>query len=272
MTERRSIWQWATEYTGDPESWQRRGEIIRDFLIENEMQGNSAVLEIGCGNLSTGVRLIEYLDHGQYVGVDPAGWLVEAALQAFPTVEARRPTFLWRDDFDASELDRKFDFIVAHSVLSHCAHWQLGQMLANTRKVAHPGTVFLASYREDQFNTLAKEWRYPDVTYFRLRSIMAAGFEFGWEVEPMPDYRERLMAECPNDIHQWVRMKATETNEELNARHRREEEYRNDLRLEEERANQLNEQMRDQEEASRLAIEQQQDDARITRAGMIVRP
>jgi cyclopropane fatty-acyl-phospholipid synthase-like methyltransferase len=204
------------------------------------MHQHSQVLELGCGALSLGRHLIEYLAPAHYVGVDPAGWTVEAALGAWPQLDAQAPTFLWRSDFDAAELGRDFDFVVAHSVLSHMAHWQLPQMLANTRAVVDDGAVFLCSYRRGEMNTLAADWTYPGVTQFRLGTLKVQGSHAGWRVEQMPDLQRRLREVAPNDIHDWLRLVAVDSAAALN-----------DLRLAEEELEREEQEARDRHEAER---------------------
>jgi SAM-dependent methyltransferase len=220
---RLSIWDWAIAYVGDPGSWQRRGEIITEFLTENGLTADSRLLDIGCGNLSEGTPLIRHLKPGNFVGLDPNGWLVEAALQQMPDLAAKGPRFLHRSDFDASELGVTFDLLVAHSVLSHCAHWQLEQLLTATRKVVDEGAVFLCSFRNDQYNSWSEEWRYPGHTTFRLPTVEACGFHCGWRTEMVPSYRGRLSDACPNDVHDWLRFTAIPSLAEINDRRLAEE-------------------------------------------------
>lgn len=257
MSARRTIWEWSTSYVGDPSSWERRGELIYHWLEENGLRPEHHVLDIGCGNLSDGYPLIRALDAGRFVGIEPNGWLVEAGLQQFPEIEVKRPEFLWRTDFDASELGRRFDFIVAHSILSHCAHWQLGQLLANTRKVVDEGAVFLCSFIGDQFNGWSEDWAYPGVNKFRLQTVIAEGVHAGWRVEMRHDYRERMMAECPNDSHDWLKLTAVPSLAELNER-----------RLAEEAMQSLEREVRDADEAARIAALEAEDEARRSEVGL----
>jgi len=57
--------------------------------------------------------------------VDPNEWLVQTARDE-PDVEQlvtdKRARFLHVDTFDASSLGVTFDYVLSHSVLSHCAH------------------------------------------------------------------------------------------------------------------------------------------------------
>lgn len=223
MTEHRSLWDWALDYVGDPQSWVARGEMITCMLQDNGLEPNHNLLDIGCGNLSEGAPLIRYLAAHRFTGIEPNGWLVEVALRHFPDLLDKQPEFLWRTDFDATDAGVRFDFIVSHSVLSHCAHWQLDQFLSNTRKVVDEGAVMLASFIEDQYNGHADQWVYPGVNTFRLRTVMAAGYQFGWHVEMVSEYRDRMVAVAPNDTHQWLRMTAIPTAAELNDRRLEEE-------------------------------------------------
>lgn len=217
--DRRPLIDWAKSFVGDPLSHERRGEIILDFLKEEGVLPAHHVLELGCGSLSLGLPLMRYLEPGGYVGVDVNGWLVEAALSD-PDVEAEvehvhRPRWLWCSDFDAAGYG-PFQMIVAHSLLSHVSQSQLEQCLANARKVVNPGTVFLASLRLSDEDSAAREWSYPDHTVFRLGTVQAVGWHFGWRVEHVGEYKKRLSAECPSDVHDFIRFTAQPSAEQIN--------------------------------------------------------
>lgn len=255
---RRSIWDWSKDFVGDPASWDLRGRMIYDFLVECGLTSESRVLNIGCGNLSEGRLLIHHLEPGRFVGVDPAGWLVEAALEKMPELLHKEPRFLWRTDFDASGEGEKFDLIVSHSVLSHIAHWQLDQFLANTRKVVDESAVCVASFINDQYNSLDEQWVYPGVSRFRLPTIQAAGWHAGWRVEMMPEWRGRMMVAASNDTHHWLKMTACPSAAEMNERRLAEE-----ARLTEER------EAKELDDADQRIILTAVDDARIKEAGLL---
>jgi cyclopropane fatty-acyl-phospholipid synthase-like methyltransferase len=258
MTKRRPIWDWACDYVGDPSSWSKRGALILELLVECGMTHTSHVLNIGCGNLSEGTPIIRMLEPGRYVGIEPNGWLVEAALERDPSILDRDPEFLWRTDFDASELGRTFDFVVSHSVLSHCAHWQLPQFLTATRKVVNEGAVMLASFRNDQYNSHHEEWVYPGVSTFRLPLVQALGWQCGWHVEMVHSYRDRMMKVAPNDAHDWLRCIAVPSIAEMN-----------DLRLAEEAVEMAERDVRERNAEISEKIAGEADDQAIRDAGMI---
>lgn len=198
----KTVYEYAQEYTGA--DW-TKGEVILDFLIEEGLQPEHRVLDVGCGCLAEGRWLIRHLDVGNYTGLDPNGWLISAGLDEEPELQWMEPEFVVRGDFDVVG---DFDMVVAHSVLSHVSLPQLQQALRNIRRNVQAGGVWLASLRlgDDDFDPV---WRYPDVSFFSLGTLAAYAAAAGWRVEHVPEYCERLMAVSPADVHDWVRLVAT---------------------------------------------------------------
>ena len=165
------------------------------------------MLEIGCGCLSAGVALIAYLDAGNYVGIEPNTWLLDAARTSRRTrwlLARKRATFLARTDFDASGLGRRFDYVLAHSILSHCAHWQLEQFVANVARVLRPSGRVVASIRLADADSRHDEWQYPGVSWFSLATVEETAARHGLRVRVEPSYTERLVARRPHEIHDWL--------------------------------------------------------------------
>lgn len=208
--ERLSIFEWAKRYVGDPASWETRGIVMLDFLRDEGLEPRHRVLEVGCGCLSSGLPLLEFLDDGCYVGIEPNGWLVEAALAELSLSTPKTATFLWRSDFDAAECGVLFDFAIAHSILSHAADHQLAGCLLRVRDVMRPGGVFLASLRLGDHDTHAQTWVYPDVAFFTFDTVERVAGHAGFRAEVLPEHRERMVRVAPNDLHDWVRFTAVD--------------------------------------------------------------
>lgn len=214
----KSIYEWAQAYCGDPESHISRGKLILEFLKEEGLQSDHRVLDAGSGALSQGEPLINYLDTGKYVGLEPNGWLVEAALKRHPKLAAKEPRFSHATDFNVEGFGG-FDYIIAHSVFSHVAHWQLAQAFSELRKSVSERVVFLASIRLDQYNSYHEEWQYPGNSHFRFQTVQAVGYEQGWMVERRDDYQKRMIELCPNDVHHWIKAIAQPTPTQINEQH-----------------------------------------------------
>jgi cyclopropane fatty-acyl-phospholipid synthase-like methyltransferase len=195
------------------------GQIQFELLRREGLERNSRLLEIGCGCLNAGVPLIQYLDAGKYFGIDPNPWLREAAIKhrrVRRLILQKRPVFLNNQMFDASELGVRFDYIFAHSILSHAAHWQLSQFLENTSKVLAPNGKILASVRlaegnswgsagsPDKQDSMDEEWVYPDVSWFKRTTFEKGANDLGLTTTFKPEYTRLYVARRPAEFHDWV--------------------------------------------------------------------
>ena len=113
----------AQLYTGNTgDLWSLVGKAQLNLLLKMGCSRDSLVGEIGCGSLCGGHAIIDYLNIGKYIGVEPNSWLVDAALEANPLILKKLPKFNVNSDFKLPEM---VDFVISHSILSHAAHWQL---------------------------------------------------------------------------------------------------------------------------------------------------
>jgi SAM-dependent methyltransferase len=195
------------------------GELQLELLKLEGCSPRSHVLEVGCGCLSAGGPAIRYLNRRRYVGIEPNRWLLDAALSDRRVrwlVAAKRPAFLERTDFDAGELGRTFDYVLAHSILSHCAHWQLEEFIRNVARVLRPQGRILASIRladgnaygspgtPDGEDSLDAHWQYPGVSWFAFDTVERTAAGHGLGVAVKPEYTERFIARRPREIHDWL--------------------------------------------------------------------
>jgi len=198
----------AQAYTGNSgDAWHAVGAAQVAILRALGCRPEHHVLEVGAGSLCGGHAIIAYLDADQYVGIEPNGWLVRAALEGAgiePLVAEKRPVFLARDDFDASFLGRRFDFAIGHSILSHAAHWQLPRLLTALRPVLHAGSVVAMSLRLRDADSFDREWQYPGNSWFSSWSVRAFAEACGFLVETRDDLRAIMVAAAPNNVHDWV--------------------------------------------------------------------
>lgn len=214
---KKTIYEWAVEYCGDPASHVTRGSEILSYLIEQGLKPHHKVLDLGCGALSQGVPLIRYLQERRYVGLDPNGWLIEAALQEHRDLESKSPHFGYGSDF-IPPADGPYDFVIAHSVLSHVAHWQMHLAFHNIHKSVVENGVWVASFINDQYNSFSREWQYPGVSKFNFQTIQTIAYNAGWNVCWAEGLKERIIAACPNDTHDWLIAYRMDTPAEMNER------------------------------------------------------
>lgn len=171
-------------------------EILKAFGLKPY----SRVLEIGCGCLITGSYLIDYLDAGNYVAIEPNTWLVEVGRTHWGI---KKPfAHVVTDDFYAGG---KFDFIHSHSILSHASAKQLGTFFdAVKRQLAESG-VCSASIRIGSADSNAQDWVYPGVSFFTRATINDTAKQHDLKVQFRDDLRADMMAATlGRDFHNWI--------------------------------------------------------------------
>jgi hypothetical protein len=134
------------------------------------------LLDIGCGSLRGGRLFIPYLLPGRYFGIEPEEWLINDGIEneiGQDLVRLKSPTFRVVSDFSMSAFGRDFDFLLAQSVFSHAAAWQIRLCLAEVRKVMQPNALFAASYFEGDKNYLGDEWvHFAEYTFDFITSVV----------------------------------------------------------------------------------------------------
>lgn len=106
---------------GPPEIWELKRRFQIEFLTAHGLLPEHRLLDIGCGVLRGGIPLIEYLDTGNYAGIEArAHALAEGRKElAAASLEHKRPLLINESDPARIQLQASFDFVWAHSVLYH---------------------------------------------------------------------------------------------------------------------------------------------------------
>jgi len=177
------------------------------------------VLEIGCGALNAGFPIMQYLERGNYYGIEPNFWATEASLQ-LPEVRefvtAKDPHFDANENFDGTMFGVQFDYVISHSILSHAAHWQWPLFMKNVDRCLKKGGKVFASLHFTEGNGYGdtgypgteldfNEWVYPGVSYFRKETIQQVAREYGYTLT-MNDFVPAFMITNVHPIahHSWI--------------------------------------------------------------------
>lgn len=203
----------AVSYVGTRPSG---GRVQLELLLLEGLQEKNHVLEIGCGALMSSIPIMSFLETGHYAGIEPNTWLMEASLQIPENqaiVSEKQPTFLCAFNFDASSLGRSFDYIYAHSIMSHAAHWQLPLFLENCAKVLKEQGKVVFSLRLTETNeyggegadreTQADTWQYPGCSFFHKETVIREASRWFSKVEQKKEYTKLLTENSKGVCHDW---------------------------------------------------------------------
>lgn len=131
-------------------SWDETGALQADFLCSQGLRPQHHLLDVGCGSLRAGVRLIPYLEPGHYVGLDSNQELINAGLEIeLPRIgiDRRNSVFVVSDRFDLVGLPQ-FDFVIAHSLFPFVSLNVVALCIASVARKLAPGGRFYATYFE----------------------------------------------------------------------------------------------------------------------------
>ncbi|HWY38382.1 MAG TPA: class I SAM-dependent methyltransferase [Bacteroidia bacterium] len=119
-------------------TWQLEG------LLQLGMQKTDSLLDIGCGPLRLGVHAINYLNDGNYYGVDATPEYVQLAPLIYKEFGLNKKYHIKLDsDFNFSSFNTTFNFANAQSVFTHLSKDQIVKCLSNLKNVMKKGGIFL---------------------------------------------------------------------------------------------------------------------------------
>lgn len=167
---------------GSAENYDTMGRSQFEMLKFWGLREEHFLLDIGCGSLSGGRFAIKFLAPDHYYGIEPEQWLIDegcrnelgAALMA-----SKRPSFNNDTSFNLSLFGRQFDFLVAHSILSHTSQQQMRNLFSEAAKVMPASSIFLASYLQDESDYSGSEWVYPGVSRYTFATVEALAAQSG---------------------------------------------------------------------------------------------
>lgn len=147
--------------------WETVGQLQFDFMKIVGLKEQHSLFDLGCGTLRGGIRFIQYLDKGNYTGVDISSETIKYAKKLVheENLSEKSPN-LMLDEVKNFQFDqfgvKKFDYLLAQSVFTHLKPEHIEKCLANIRKIMHNDSKFCFTYFE---GTVYKERSVKDFEY-----------------------------------------------------------------------------------------------------------
>lgn len=155
-------------YVGPPERFDTMSASQFALLFQLGLRDWHSVLDIGCGSLRLGRLAIPFLRAGGYFGIDPNRWLIEEGIAhelGRSVVNLKRPQFDYNENFDCGVFGRKFDFIIAQSIVTHTGPDLVQALFSSAAKHLNENGLFLFSFIDPARNpgglTATPGWHYP---------------------------------------------------------------------------------------------------------------
>jgi cyclopropane fatty-acyl-phospholipid synthase-like methyltransferase len=127
--------------------WEELGAWQLDSLRSIGLKPHHRLLDFGCGALRFGLSAIDYLDDGNYFGVDAfAPYIAAGRKLAQVAGIKKRFALLVSRDFELDRFGVDFDFGNAQSVLTHMSGEECDRFMVMLRRVMKPGGIFFFTY------------------------------------------------------------------------------------------------------------------------------
>jgi SAM-dependent methyltransferase len=180
--------------------WLALGQMQFDYLLEHGLKPDHRMLEIGCGNLRAGRLFIDYLDAGNYYGLDISPDILVAAQETLVSYNLREklPHLTPVRDLRFAFLpDAYFDVVHAHSVFSHSPLHVIEECLAHVGRILAPSGFFDFTFDRtegEEHHVLREDFYYRTETLVTLaeRHGLKARFMADWEKRPHGQSKIRI--------------------------------------------------------------------------------
>lgn len=141
--------------------WDLISQIQLDVLLENGLQPHHTLLDFGCGMGRLAVNAIQYLNNGNYAGIDADTRYLNICKDLIAPIKKEAQIYQNRE-FDFEYFNMRFDYGMAQSVFTHLSDDQVKACITRLCKVMNKSGQFLFSYIPTNFPIgLVYEGEYP---------------------------------------------------------------------------------------------------------------
>ena len=128
--------------------WDEHRRFQMEMLKVQGLKPTHNFLEIGCGPLTAGIPLIDYLEPARYTGVDIRNAVLDMSWREVGKagLSSKNPRLICSSSFASDELgDQRFDYVYSFSVLYHLSDGILNSYFETVSKRLKPSGVCLAN-------------------------------------------------------------------------------------------------------------------------------
>lgn len=150
--------------------WEKIGRLQLDFLLSKGLKPSNYLLDIACGSLRLGVKVIPYLEAGHYLGIEKEAGLVSAGLRKeLPETvwKEKQPNIVISSSFEFEKLNQKASFAIAQSLFSHLPVDLIDSCFKKLNPVMTDDGVFYATFNLAKRQQRQTWKEYGDFAYTR---------------------------------------------------------------------------------------------------------
>ena len=175
-------------YVGPYKNYDKISALVFNLLTTLGLREYHTVLDVGCGSLRCARLLIPYLNTGNYFGIEPNKWLVEAGIAneiSQGLVDLKKPTFSFDDSIQKTDFGDNFkaDFAVAQSIFSHTGLDLLKGWLSDISTHLTEEGVMAATFHSGKvskwpYGVNNSGWKYPGCFNYSFQEMSQIAAEY----------------------------------------------------------------------------------------------
>lgn len=178
---------------GDGVYWDEIGTLQFNFLKSEGLKAKHTLVDVACGSLRAGRLFINYLDVGNYMGIDKEvnlvihGVVEELGISAF--VE-KKPEFVVSGNFELEKFSKRPDYAIAQSLFTHLTAEDIYRCFKAVRKIIADDGKFYATFFEVEIPTdNYSESDAIDVFYYTREQMNLLADIAGWRMKYIGDWK-----------------------------------------------------------------------------------
>lgn len=172
-------------YVGPPNRFDFMSASQFSLLFQCGLREHHKLLDFGAGSLRVGRLLIPYLRSGKYHAIEPNTWLVDDGVArelGYDALHLKKPEFSSDNSFDCSVFGKRFDFIIAQSILTHCEVDLFKKLVSSFSSSLEDEGLVLFSYLDSPIavdHPAKGGWVYPGCVEYTGQEVQAMLGEAG---------------------------------------------------------------------------------------------
>ena len=177
---------------GPPEMFDIIGAQQFCVMVKNGLRHNHRLFDFGCGCLRAGRFFIPYLDPGKYIGLEPDKELLQYGLLEELGTEMSATKYpiiyTWDDFVFANRMYGNFDYMLAHSIITHAGPDVVKKIFDGAGEVVVDGGKFLGTYFDGFDDCLEDGWHGHEAVTYRKSTITDVATNAGFVSLETKDY------------------------------------------------------------------------------------
>ncbi|WP_342944259.1 hypothetical protein [Paraburkholderia phymatum] len=132
---------------------------------------------------------------------------IESARSAANQTDRRK--CLWNiSDFNASQFNCQFDYIIAAGIFTHASKTQIKTCLTSVSRSLRSNGKFVTAFLAGDSDSIGTDWSYPEVQYYKASTLHSLAEQCGLDL---------VLIDAPHPLgHQWIVLTHAKDQQHIN--------------------------------------------------------